>query len=347
MATTAIANLWTPARWIQGVSEGMANFPIIMNSGAVRQHAKAQDLADGGGITGNLPFFKDITDQADAPQVEATAPTKQNITSGLCVAPILNRECANSSEALASAVSGADPVAEMTAAIAVRRLKQRQATFIALLRGAFASNATIGGASHIGAALAATRISLASETGASPTSEKLISADAIINGKSLMGELQGLLRGGAIFMHSTIKAALEKADASSFKNGVQSGLPFTIETYKEMPLFLCDLLVRGGGVSGSVFDTYILSAGTLGKGEKAQEGDTIGVASLQFEQNKDTNNETIYDRTRFVLHIDGMKWIGSPAGQSASNAELATSSNWSLQYSSANRVGAVCIQTNG
>ena len=28
-------------------------------------------------------------------------------------------------------------------------------------------------------------------------------------------------------------------------------------------------------------------------------------------------NDIIYDRTRFVLHLNGMKWIGTPAGEYA------------------------------
>jgi hypothetical protein len=42
-----------------------------------------------------------------------------------------------------------------------------------------------------------------------------------------------------------------------------------------------------------------------------------------------------------------MKWIGAPAGQSASNAELQTAANWQLSFQSADRVGAVCVRTNG
>jgi hypothetical protein len=59
------------------------------------------------------------------------------------------------------------------------------------------------------------------------------------------------------------------------------------------------------------------------------------------------NNIALYDRTRFLMHVVGTKWKGSPAGQSATNAELATAGNWELAYTSAARVPAVRIQTNG
>ena len=61
----------------------------------------------------------------------------------------------------------------------------------------------------------------------------------------------------------------------------------------------------------------------------------------------DKKNELIYDRTRFVLHTNGLRWTGNPAGHSASNAELQTPGNWALAWTTPNRVGAVCFRTNG
>jgi len=45
--------------------------------------------------------------------------------------------------------------------------------------------------------------------------------------------------------------------------------------------------------------------------------------------------------------LGGTKWVGTPAGQSATNAELQDVDNWELVYQSANRCGAVMIRTNG
>jgi hypothetical protein len=75
-------------------------------------------------------------------------------------------------------------------------------------------------------------------------------------------------------------------------------------------------------------------------------GDVIDVASLQLDLEKGKNNASIYDRTRFLLAPAGVKWVGTPAGQSATNAELQTIGNWTLQFQSANRVGVCMIRTN-
>ena len=77
----------------------------------------------------------------------------------------------------------------------------------------------------------------------------------------------------------------------------------------------------------------------MAQGEKPQKTDVVDVAALQMEQKFGLNNEIIYDRTRFVMHLNGMKWVGTPAAESPTNAELGTIANWNLVLATANRVG--------
>src|SRR5206468_3964688 len=171
-----ISNLWTSDIWIQGMREKQAKFPSILNSGVAARSPVFDAIATGPGISANVPFFKDITDQADAIQVEDTAPTIQGITSGLQVCPLLNRETNNRVTALAAQVSGADPVGEFTDVLTRRRLKQRNATLIALLRGAFAGLGATGAA----AALSDVRVDSFDETGNDATSDQTLGADLFI-----------------------------------------------------------------------------------------------------------------------------------------------------------------------
>ena len=347
MAIAKIVDLWTPDIWIQDIREKQATFPSIFNSGAVVKGGRFDEIASGAGVTVNMPFFKDLTDQDDEIQVEDAAPTTQGITTGLQVAPILNRQTKNAVTALAAQVSGSDPVAEITDQLTARRLKQRNKTLAALLRGAFASL----GASGAAAALSTMRLDAFDETGLDATDNQTFGPDLFIDGKALMGELGSDLSNGALFMHTSVMAGLEKADKESFKSGLESGLPFAITTYRGIPVFFSDALVRVGTGNGFVFETYLLGKGVIATGDKPQVGGETGnpaidVASLNFFGDVDLNNERIYDRTRFVMHLNGMKFVGAPAGQSATNAELATAASWQLVLSSASRVGAVLFRTN-
>ena len=169
--------------------------------------------------------------------------------------------------------------------------------------------------------------------------------ELFINAKSLMGELADDLMDGALWIHPTVLAALELADETSFDKASRG--PWTIRTYRGIPIYTSEALVRAGTTNGFVYDTYLLAKGIIAKGEKPQKTDVVDVAALQMEKKFGLNNEIIYDRTRFVLHLNGMKWVGTPAAESPSNAELGTIANWNLVLGTANRVGAVCIRTNG
>ena len=186
----------------------------------------------------------------------------------------------------------------------------------------------------------------------------MTSANCVIDTITMLGELAPSTLGGGILMHSTVRASLIKQDQTQFEHySLQSGTvlsgpsPATnqsfIEMYKGYRVYVSDTLVRNGVTNGKVFDTYIFMAGVFAMGEKPQAPQTVDVASLSYWMDTQHNNEEIYDRTRFVLHPNGLRWIGTPAGQSASNAELATPGNWALDLQTASRVGIVCIRSNG
>lgn len=345
---TSISNLWVPEIWIRGTNEKAATLPALISSPAVVRSPEFDALAAGGGTSVQVPYFRDISDQADAPQVENTQPTRQAIGSGKQIAPILNREYANDCTALANQVSqvpgspNQSPVEAMVSQLALGRQKRRQSVMVSILRGIFGfSNAPAGAG-----AMSAVRNDIFLEAGASPAAGQLVSANAIIDTIALLGELSDVAAGGFILMHPTIRAALLKQDQISFEHAsAQEGIK--LETYKGLRVFVSSILRRAGGTSGFVYDTYIGSPGVFAWGEKPQVAQKVDVASLSYWADFQKNNEEIYDRSRFIIHPNGLRWTGTPAGQSATNAELATAGNWSLDYASADRVGIVSLRSNG
>ena len=347
MALTEIADLFTPDIWLRALREKMATFPSLLNSGVAVSDAVFDAIASGAGTKANIPFFKDITDDADAIQVENSAPTDGQITTGTQIAPILNRVTSNAVTALSGQVSGEDPAGAITDQIVARRMKQRQTTLLSVLRGAFDGT----GAKDAAAELSENRLEYFDESGLDATADQTFSADLFITGKALLGELADELAGGALWIHPNVLATLEIADKESFKDGVESGLPFTVRTYRGVPIFVSSQLRRNGTTNGSVYETYLLARGIVAKGEKPQVSGPINspvldVASFNITVDAAKNNLTMYDRTRFVMHLNGMKYVGTPAGQSATNTELATAADWDFVYSSEARTGAVLIRTN-
>lgn len=350
MATTRISDLFTPDIWGDGLREQMAKLPSIVNSPVFARTPRLAAIASGPGTTVNIPYWKDITDAGgEEIQVEATAPTSiANITASKMVGVMCNRVKKFGAESLAEQVSGGDPVGEFLMQLGDDRLKRRQTTLIGQLRALFGTGSqTPDQAQGI---LRACRLDYFLEDGSAPTTDQLIDADKVIYTIATLGERRGQLQNGGIFMHTQIRAALEILDKESFKSGVESGLPFQFETYRGIPVYVSDSLSRAGATSGTVYDTYILAPGFVGYGEKPQApdtGETIDAATLQMRADKDTNTNLIWDRTRFLMHVNGTKWTGTPAGSSPTDTELATYSNWALVAQSAGRLGGCVLRTNG
>lgn len=347
MAQTTISDLFTPDIWIQGATEKAKAFPSLLNSGVVVETPLFNEIASGAGVAANIPFYKDISDDTDTIQIEDTAPTLKEITAGRQICPILNRVVGYDVTALAAQVSGAspDPVGEILSQIGAGRVKRRQRTLVSILQGAFGGGADASGSAS---ELTSMRVEAFSESGANPPDSQKMSAELFIAAKALLGELADGLSMGAVLTHPNIVAQLEILDKESFKDGVASGLAFTVKTYRGIPIFTSNLLVRAGSTSGYVYETYILGKGTVGFGAKPQSSKVGDAAHLVLDETQiGKNNLSVYDRNRYLLHLNGMKWVGTPGGQSATDAELATIANWDLAYSSADRVGGVLIRTNG
>lgn len=351
MPSTTISNVWSPAVWIQGIDEVVATNPAFITSGAVMASPFLDAIASGPGTTANVPFFRDLSDDSESIQVELTGATVGNHRSATQICTILNREIAWGSGALAAAVTGSDIVGDITRQIGVAQQKRMQEAVISTLRGLYAFGSAPGTNSALSTAataVAGTRYDISIEAGNSATSANLISSAGFNLAVGLMGELgDSLVASGAILMHPQIKASLLNQDSSNWSTVPVSGQPSRLQTYKGIPVFLSNRLRRAGATNGFVYDTYLLGAGAVGLGRKPQVGDMVDAASLQYERKQSTNEEIVYDRTRYLVHINGVAWTGSPAGQSATNAELATAGNWALRFGTPDRCGVVQIRTNG
>lgn len=330
-AVTTVGNLWTPDIWIRAASEPVVGKLMLLNSGIVAASPVLNEIASGGGTKANVPRFRE-PNVADEIQVASTAPTANNITASTMVAPILNRVLSMGADALAGAVSDSDPIGYIGQVIGINRLRNREVTLLNILRG------------FMGTAAAANSENNFVEDEDDQTAGHLIDSIMFNDAVGRMGENVSNLTQGAMVCHSRIHTALKNQDDIEFIRDSQGNIILT--TYKGIPLFINDLLIRAGSTSGSVFDTYVFAPGSVGFGEKPQSNLIGDVASLTRDEDAATNDIRIFDRTRTVLHPSGAIFGGTPAGNSATNAELATTASYTLAGDVKN-TGIIRIQTNG
>jgi len=340
MARDAISDLWVPAIWTPAIFERTLKLPSIFNSRVVVRSPKLAELASGAGQTFNIPHWKDFSDQADAIQAQDTATTVTVMGSGKQIGVALNREWGNGIEALAAQHTGTtaeEALINVYDAIGVRRLKSYQRALIYSLRGfcTTAAAAIVNNIAH-------------EDTDDTVDSANYIEGDVIIDAAKLLGEAKTELNGGVILMHSTVEGNLRKQDSNAFvQASVDGGL--LLPTYRGMQIVRSSALTRAGTGSPAtvVYETYIMSPGSIAYAAKPQSNRIGDTAALIMEGDGSKNQQALYDYTRFAVHANGMKWTGTPSGESPTNAELATAGNWALAFQSAARCGFAQILTNG
>lgn len=342
MSRTNIASLWNPPVWINGIAERVTTRPGLINSGILISDPEITLAASGPGTKIEIPFVKEVHID-DAPQVEDNDAVFGSVSSGQQTAAILNREVGIGRTALSKAVSGVDGLRLGFDFIGDNRLRNRQKTLLSMLRGIFG----IAAAPNAGtAAFKALRKDIFIEAGGSAAAGNLFSGDAFLDTLQLLGELKEVMQGAVIVTHSVIETAMTKQDDIATIR--DSAGEIVTRTYKgQMPVFLSDALVRAGATSGFVYETYILLPGSVAYGEKPQVPDVGEAASLQYLEDASKNNVGVIDRTRFIMHPQGAKWGGTPAGQSATNAELATEANWTSPLADIKNARILCLRTNG
>lgn len=92
-------------------------------------------------------------------------------------------------------------------------------------------------------------------------------------------------------------------------------------------------------VVSKVYTTYLFARGAIGRGE----GTPVSLTSTETDRDSLAGEDILVNRRAFVLHPMGIKWIGTPAGVTPSNSELANGSNWSRVYESKN-IGLVALK---
>ncbi|MEM0966102.1 MAG: hypothetical protein AAGJ81_08150 [Verrucomicrobiota bacterium] len=340
MAATTISDLWEPQVWVQGLNERVRTDPSLIGSPVFVQNDLLDQAASGGGLTINVPGYRDLSEDAETNQGGTISLGAHGDI--MNIAAIMNREKGWGVEALATAISNTpgrtqDPVANILSQLATNRRFRNQTTLMNILRGIISEGS--------GGALSANAVGAFDEDAVGGTPE-LIDSDLITDAVAVMGDLGDSLQGGILYAHSNIIAALRKLDENDFHYVSRGSL--TITMFRELQIITDRRLARPGQTSGSVYDTYILAPGSFGYGAKPQGLDVIDVASLQRSMDKEKNVTGIYDRTRQIIHPDGMKWTGELSDDAGpTNAELADAANWALGVSTADRVPLVGIFTNG
>ena len=162
-------------------------------------------------------------------------------------------------------------------------------------------------------------------------SAAVIGVDAALDTKQKMGDAYDKL--GVVVMHSATYTKLQKLQ--QIDTQYDSDLKVKIDYYLGYEVIVDDDMP----VSSGVYDTYFVGKGAFTR----ENGSPSGLIGTETDRDKLSAIDYLINRKAFVLHPNGISFVGTPAGAYASNAELAAAANWQVVKDLKN-IPIVCLR---
>lgn len=315
IADVVVPSVFTP--YVQQLTEQKAR---LIQSGAMVRDAAIDALLAGGGLTFNVPSWRDLdddeertsTDSVPAAYTGGTAdPDPKKIESDTEIAVRLSRNNSWATADLAATLAGADPAGAIADRVAYYWTRRLQAAFVATMKGIFADNdAAPAGTEHV-------QYDLTNDIsgGGYVAGVTDFSAEAFLDAALTMGDSQDGLT--MIMVHSVVYNRMQKNNLIDFIPDARGEVM--------IPTFLGREVIVDDGVpaAGGVYHSWLFGPGAVRLGMGSPKVPT------EIERHAGAGNgggaETLYNRVEWSLHPVGHKYAGTAPNGGPSNA--ATSNN--------------------
>jgi hypothetical protein len=335
MAKTAVADIIIPTEFEKYAIERTAELSAFGQCGIIEHAPEFDELANMGGRTVEMPFWKDLS--AARQILSDSAPlTVNKITADKDIARIHNDAQSWSVNHLAKVISGDDPMQAIVDLVADYWARTDEAILVACLKGVFAA-----------ASMAGNKLSIASETIAGQSSSTRLNGATFVDATVKLGDRGDRLT--AVAMHSATEAALRKLDLIDFIPDSEGKAQ--IRTFQGRRVVVDDNLpTRAGTTDGTVYTTFLFGPGAFAKGaaplDSAPLQGGFGTEGVEVFRQALDSDTVLINRRRYILHPRGVKFTSAAvAADSPTDAELANGANWTRVWENKN-VRIVAIDHN-
>lgn len=309
MAATVLGDVIVPEVFTPYVIERTAELSAFWRSGIVGA-VDGLTLGEGGQKV-QMPFWQDL---AGDDQILTTGAdlTVSNITTDKDVAVLNARALVYGAKDLAGTLAGDDPMAAIGDLVADKWARRLQSCLINTVNGA------------MGALAAETSpvntLDISNESGAAA----VFDGEAFIDALGQLGDAETRL--AAVAVHSATYRLMKKQGLIEFVR--------EFEGAEAIPFYMGKRVIVDDGmpVSNGDYTTYLFGNGAIGYAE--------GMPRVPSETERNAlvggGEEYLVSRRHFVLHPRGIAWDGTPAANTPTNAELATTGNWDRVYEAKN-----------
>lgn len=319
ISDVVVPEIFTP--YVQQLTEQKSR---LIQSGAVVSDSRFTSLLSGGGLTFNVPSFKDLDNDAENVSTDdpTTHSTPNKIGTATEIQVRLSRNNSWSSMDLTAALAGADPMQAIANRVADYWVRRLQAGFVATMNGIFAANAL---ASPVGAVQNDMTHNVSGSAYSAGVTD--FSAESFIDACGTMGDSMEDL--SLVLMHSVVYMRAQKNNLIDF-------IPDS-EGRVNIPTFLGRQVVVDDGMpnTGGVFDTWLFAAGAVrfGSGNPAVPTET----KREPTAGNGGGQDILFNRVEWLLHPTGNAYIGTPPNGGPSNAattnNLAAAASWARVFS--------------
>lgn len=308
----------------------------IIQSGIAARDPFVDDLLAGGGLTFNLPRWRDLDNDAERVATDdsvpfATADANVDTTAGVArppdprkiqtlteIAVRLSRSQSWSAADLAADLAGSDPMMAIANRVAAYWARRLQLAFIRTWQGVIADNTANDAGDYTNNVSAA-----AFQAGVTN-----FTAEAFLDAAVTMGDSMEDLT--TVFVHSIIFNRMQKNNLIDF-------IPDS-EGRVNIPTFLGRQVIIDDGMprNGHVYESWLFGSGTTRLG--------IGTPPVPTEMERQAGGgngygqDVLHSRVQWCLHPVGHAWIGpstpqgGPANDGTANSDLNEAASWDRRY---------------
>jgi hypothetical protein len=326
MAKTKVSDVIVPSVFAPYAIQKTTELSEIVQAGIAGLDAEFDQIAGGGGKTANLPFWKEPTGDSEVLS-DSAGMTVDRITAGQDVCAIHNRGKLWGTNILAKLLSGDDPAEAIANFVGGFWARDLQRIMLKILDGLFDNTNGVLRTTH--------RLNIYQDVVAGSITDAMrLTGDTFVDGLQKLGDANPKLT--AVAMHSDVEALLKKRDLIDFLPDSTGKAQLRI--FQGRRVVVDDGCPKVTGTNSPAYTSYLFGDGAFALGNGALESEDA------VETDRDiTNSDTLLaNRKRFIFHPRGVGWIGTPAGASPTNAEMAVGTNWQKIYDDKNiRVVAV------
>lgn len=330
---TQVADVVVPeifTTYVQQLTEEKAR---LVQSGALARDALLDQLLGGGGLTFNVPSFRDLDNDADNVSTDDVAdivnaafggaghPARLDsvplkIETDQEIAVRLSRNNSWSSADLAAALAGQDPMGAIAARVAFYWTRRLQAVFIATWNGVIADNVANDAGDYQNDISGVAFIDGVTN----------FSAEAFLDAAVTMGDSMEDLT--LVMVHSVVMNRMQKNNLIDFIPDARGEV--------QIPTFLGREVIVDDGLpnAGGVFDTWLFGSGATRLGVSSPRVPTE--VDREPQAGNGGGQEILFSRVQWAQHPVGHAYTGtSPNGGPGNGAganDLQNAGSWNRVF---------------